>query len=482
MGSASAGLLVGAIWMHLVAVVAAWLVARRLDVATGAAILVAQLSLLAAESAEVSTSPWNPYVALSVTGLLLVAAWSVAERRRAGALLLLPTATLLVQSHLGTLPVVVLAVASALVIAAVGTRRPRFPWRPFVLGAAVSAALWIPPLVQQLRDRPGNLTAIWRWQTSGAGGARLGVTAALDHWSSMYGIAPSWLHSTSADTAWMRPVLTVPWLAIPVVGGAVVALVRRDALMVRGLGVAAAANVGAVMGTATISGSLYSYLLVPTRGVAAVTLALGVGALLRASPVALRHVATATLVAAALVLTGTWTARIMTGTPARGRDGAAVDTLAAGVAAHRSGCPLFVTNAAGFEPSWDAQGLMLRLERAGIDVTTSTSEASRVGRHRVSAPEGRCEVRVAPPSDRAELESAGYQVIAEYRPFSAGTAARIDELNRRQAEADQALDATTDLIVRRRLFAEVLRAVQEIDELSGGHVPMVAALRRPPGS
>jgi hypothetical protein len=481
MGSASAGLLVGAVWMHLAATLGAWLVARRLDATTGAAVLVAQLSLLAAESPAVSSSPWNPYVALSMTGLLVVSAWSTTERRPIGALLLLPTATLLVQSHLGTLPVVALVVASAGLVATIGSNRRRFPWRPFAIGAFVSAALWTLPLVQQLRDRPGNLTELWRWQTSGGGGARLGLSAALDHLTSMYGIGPSWLRATSADTAWMRPVLETPWLAIPVIAGLVVAFVRRDALMLRGLAVAAAANVGAVVGTATITGTLYSYLLVPTRGVAAVTLALAVGALLRASPVALRRVAPAALLCAAMLLATTLTVKIATGSPPRADHGAAVEALAAGVAAHRGDCSLFVTNEPGFDPSWDAQGLMLRLERRGIGVTTWPSQAARVGRHRVSNPDGRCEVRVAPPAARTDLESAGYEVVAEYQPFSTEVAARIDELNRRQTQAKSTLAVTTDPATKRRLFADVLYSVQEIDALSSGRVPMLAAIRRRPG-
>jgi hypothetical protein len=405
--------------------------------------------------------------------------WSAAERRRAGAILLFPTATLLVQSHVGTLPVVLLVVASAAALAAVGSGRRPVPWRPLAIGTVAGAVLWIPPIVEQFRDDPGNLSELWRWQFSGQAGARLGFTAALDHWSSMYGILPSWLHATSASTAWMRPVFEVPWLAVPVLAGAAVALVRRDTLMLRGLCIVAAANAGALIGTAAISGLPYSYLYVPTRGVAALTVALGVGALLRGAPAGLRRVAPAALLCGAIALSAATTVKVATGAPPRGVYGSAVDALATGVVAHRGDCKLFVTNAPGFDPSWDAQGLMLRLERDGVDVVTSRSEATRVGRHRVADPAGRCEVRVAPRAARAELESAGFEVVAEYRPFSPSVEARIDELNRRQTDANAALAGTTDPATRRRLFAEVLRAVQEVNTLSSGRVPMLAALRRP---
>jgi hypothetical protein len=114
-------------------------------------------------------------------------------------------------------------------------------------------------------------------------------------------------------------------------------------------------------------------------------------------------------------------------------------------------------------------------------VTTWPSQAARVGRHRVSNPDGRCEVRVAPPAARTDLESAGYEVVAEYQPFSTEVAARIDELNRRQTQAKSTLAVTTDPATKRRLFADVLYSVQEIDALSSGRVPMLAAIRRRPG-
>ena len=131
LGSVSAALLAGTILLHLAAGVGSWLLARAVDATAGAFVLLAQLALVAAEAPSQVSQPWNPYVSLVGTGLLLVAAWSSAELRVGGLVILLPVATLLVQAHIGAAPIALAAVSSGLTIAVVrAVRGARFPWAP----------------------------------------------------------------------------------------------------------------------------------------------------------------------------------------------------------------------------------------------------------------------------------------------------------------------------------------------------------------
>jgi hypothetical protein len=107
--------------------------------------------------------PWNPLVILLPLALVLVAAAEVDGPGVALAVVLL-SGSFVVQTHLGTTPVVVAAAVLAVVFAVVHRRVPR--GRPAALSVALggaAAVLWLPPLVQQVTHHPGNLGLIVRF-------------------------------------------------------------------------------------------------------------------------------------------------------------------------------------------------------------------------------------------------------------------------------------------------------------------------------
>ncbi len=107
--------------------------------------------------------PWNPLVILLPLALVLVA---VALVDGAGVVLaaVIVGGTFVVQTHLGTTPVVVAVAALAAVFALAGRRVAR--GAALVGGAALVALAvlwWLPPLWQQATDHPGNLGLIVRF-------------------------------------------------------------------------------------------------------------------------------------------------------------------------------------------------------------------------------------------------------------------------------------------------------------------------------
>jgi hypothetical protein len=123
------------------------------------AVAIAIPLMLASLPGEVHADIWNSSAPLLPLVLLVFLAWSLA----AGEYRLLPltvlVASFLVQSHL-TFAAPAVGVTAVGVIGLVLTRRPPLPW---VLAAvAVLLVCWSAPLVEQAKERPGNLVLLGR--------------------------------------------------------------------------------------------------------------------------------------------------------------------------------------------------------------------------------------------------------------------------------------------------------------------------------
>ncbi|HEX4540218.1 MAG TPA: hypothetical protein VH112_08220 [Acidimicrobiales bacterium] len=124
-------------------------------------------------------SPWNPDVVifpLVLFGVLCAAGASGSVLSLLGAALL---GSFVIQTNFATLGLVVVLLGLALVAAVVRNLRARRSspgpgplWRsvpaPWVLvaGLALLVLIWVPPVLQQLGNHPGNLTLIWRFFTA----------------------------------------------------------------------------------------------------------------------------------------------------------------------------------------------------------------------------------------------------------------------------------------------------------------------------
>lgn len=273
-----AGLTAAMVAIHLISIVAAWWVARRIDRFAGGFILLASTVVLLMRVPAQALEPWNPFAGLVSTVTLLVLAWASAQRMRVGPIVLLPLASYLLQSHLGYAPLVGLVVLAAAGMALIpATDRSRgVPWGAWTTGVLVAVALWLPVIVEQATGDPGNITAIM--STLGEGSEPLGAAAGWAAVSSAFAVRPYWTEGLVVqlpDTAsW--PV----WLLLTA-AACVWASARRDWVAVRMLTTCVVAVAAAFVAVTTATGTPAEYLVTWIPAVAATTVAMSVWAIAR---------------------------------------------------------------------------------------------------------------------------------------------------------------------------------------------------------
>ena len=166
-GRKTAGLGLGAVVLNMASAAGlAFTAVRVLGVRRGAPAVALLAGLESFLGPSILGSAWNPHIAILPFALFLFLAAAFAVE----GLSYLPAAAFVgscvVQTHLGYLPVIGAVSAAALwersrsVSFASDSPRTR---RPLALTAALLLVLWIPPVVEQLKGSPGNLTQIARF-------------------------------------------------------------------------------------------------------------------------------------------------------------------------------------------------------------------------------------------------------------------------------------------------------------------------------
>jgi hypothetical protein len=154
-GKRAAGLAAGALMIGISGLaVAAWVLFRRSGAALAVPLMLTATVLLARVPGVVS-SPWNPHVAaiLAIPMLILAAAagWPPGLPLLAGA------ASIVVQTHIATLPLAAIALAAG-AIALVTSGAPRS--RTITKTAAVLLVVWLLPVVEQFLPSGGNIAQL----------------------------------------------------------------------------------------------------------------------------------------------------------------------------------------------------------------------------------------------------------------------------------------------------------------------------------
>jgi hypothetical protein len=117
---------------------------------------------------------WNPSVTLLAFVAVLLLAWSIACRDWWAAPWLALVASFAVQTHVGLAPGVAMAIGFAVGASVLRQRRREAPLgererrtirRAVAASLSVAVLVWLPPLVEQLTSRDGNLTLLWRFFT-----------------------------------------------------------------------------------------------------------------------------------------------------------------------------------------------------------------------------------------------------------------------------------------------------------------------------
>jgi hypothetical protein len=112
------------------------------------------------------TDPWEPYVVAVLLVAITVLAFDATYGGLWSWLLLIAYASLVGQMYgaAGVIAVIVGAWGVGVgVVRLVRRGEARAMWARLGITAGVGVLLWLPPLVQEVRDQPGNLTAIWRF-------------------------------------------------------------------------------------------------------------------------------------------------------------------------------------------------------------------------------------------------------------------------------------------------------------------------------
>jgi hypothetical protein len=284
LGSTPFALQAGTVAVHAGAIVAALLIARRRG---GRALMIGVAAALAllinGFGVTTLTEPWNPYLPLLWWVVVVLAVWSVV----CGDIALLPVAVIAgsfcAQTHVPYLVLCLgagaLATAAAIVYFRRGdpaARRSILRWTG--LSAAIGVLAWLPPIVDQLRHRPGNLSILLNYftrtpSTEPVVGLRDATDFVLRHLDvfhlSVDQLAhPGLLVATDPHrnaTAWRGAILLALWA-----GAAVVAVRARHQTLIR-LHLVAAVGLGLVLlATSRIYGVVWYYLLLSTWTVTAV--------------------------------------------------------------------------------------------------------------------------------------------------------------------------------------------------------------------
>jgi hypothetical protein len=453
---------------------ACWISHRRAGPWVTAGVGVALALLVHGYGLDRLTIPWNPYVPMLWWVVFLLAVWSVL----CDDLRLLPLAvvagSLCAQTHIPYTGAVAGMLGLAGGSALWGVLRSGVPRRrDAVLWGAVSfgllTALWLAPLLEQVRNRPGNL-AIIRETFAHPREAPLGFGwDALDVWLSHFDVLQLARHSDRWDLATTGSAGV--GLAVLAAWGvaAVIAWRRREEaphIWCLHVTVGAALVLG-LMSVTRIHGDAWSYLVLGAwgttalAGVATVWTAVAGWPEARALRLGVRGTAGATVLVGALLVAAvplTWTAaHLDPPDPAETDDLVHLvpDTMQALAAGDAPGGGTrgryYVMWLDEVSDGGIGFGFLLELERAGFDVGTLPMHEPALGAHRIGAiGDATAVVRLVRGENaiaRARSMS-GLVEVASYDPRSPQEVARFDDL-RSQVMAglrERQLDDLVDLL------------------------------------
>jgi hypothetical protein len=167
-GAGAWGLQFGSVVINAAAIGGVIAVGRRLHGTVGAVALAAVAAIVVRGfGLNVLTHPWNPYFPLVLWLLLLVAAWAVVSGDHRMAIVVAVCGSVAAQTHV---PYLVSCVSVSVLVLIVLVRRVvrsdeeerRAVGRSTAWALGVTAVMWVPPLIDQVRRDPGNLTMLYR--------------------------------------------------------------------------------------------------------------------------------------------------------------------------------------------------------------------------------------------------------------------------------------------------------------------------------
>ncbi|HEY6698991.1 MAG TPA: hypothetical protein VIZ67_12235 [Acidimicrobiales bacterium] len=391
LGGSSIGLPVGALAINGASVAGMAIVARRRG---GVPLMLITLLgcalVMRSFGPEQLRLPWQPWVTVFPYGLLVFLTWAMACGDRWA----LPVAVLVgsfaAQTHVGyvalALPLVVLG--AAWLFATHRRELTRLLW-PSVCALGVALLAWLPPLIDELTNEPGNATLVARWFRNGTINGE-GSHTLLEGWrvvSAQYALAPEWLAGTRSLVGFDP---APPYVSDPVVPVLLVAVALAVAVLWRRrvpqsgqlVAVWAGASVVGVIATSRVIGPLYAYrfgwarMLGMVAGVIVAWAAWRVVAERR--PALERRVLTPIAVTAIAVLAVVGSvAHVRAGVPQQSESASISELVAPVLAVLPPGDGEVVVEGIDFFGTSYATGLVLQLERHGVDAGQPPTEPRR---------------------------------------------------------------------------------------------------------
>ncbi|HEX6311776.1 MAG TPA: hypothetical protein VF152_09125 [Acidimicrobiia bacterium] len=448
LGSDFAALQAGALLVNALAIVGIAVVAyRRGGVVLALWSLALVTVLVHALGADRIADPWEPRVLILPFAFLLFLAFDAASGHPWTLPLAAGVATLVAQAYAALAPAALALFAWAVAAVVVRDRaRLRRLARPALVTAGVLAVLWIPPLVEQVREDPGNVREMWTFFREP--NEKLGLGDAYSAVALQFGADAPWLQGDVPLRAFSTDVDVdaaplVPLGLFALLAGLGLAVWRRDESVTLPLTVLVVV-VAAVAGFSRLVGGLFNWGLEWTDVV-------GLGCWLAAGwcgyraltePVRERitPAVVGVLALGLVVFTGFNIADAVGDNPDRGRVHEALVELGdeAVTLLEDVDGPVLVTSTAEVPEVVIGDGAVgpevvaLALDRAGVDVVVDEELDNRFGPRRAQPERAVVEARVV--AGEPESLPGGFRKVATVDPL---TEAERAERERLEAELDE---------------------------------------------
>lgn len=396
--------IVNATGLSLLAWIARRLGGRRLLAAVGLGAM-----LLTHGAGTTLVDPWNPYFAVVPFAVFMLAAASIANGDHVLVPLALWTGSLVVQSHISY--VVPVAVVAAFCVCLLWmARRPPDHGEPadvrrFGTGIAASGALvliasWSGPVLDQVRNSPGNLAQVAGFflgvdvtgnirSDESVGGLRVGL-GSLGRQLHVFG---PWAGGEEVASSGATVALAGAWWAVPLLASLAGVLwwsrVRGKRALTALGGVTAGGVFGAVVASMRVQGEPYWYLLRfwwPVAMLAWVAIAWWVLCLVPSSRNAARR-GVAVVAVAALTVTALNATTLSRG-PELPSGSRAVSAMADDVAGSLLPGGTYLVEPSGWSLFWEMLGFVNMLDARGFVPVASQTFSNHLGEARVLGGDG----------------------------------------------------------------------------------------------
>lgn len=163
----------------------------------GGVVVAASIVILLMSQTDVAFFPvWTPWLGALWLVAALACAWTVACGNWGWWPVSVGASSVAAQAHVVFAPTAVVICVVAPLAAWVFARTPAgdavHRWRSLAIGGAVGAVLWLPTVINQIADRPGNLTLIW--EAARAPGGTTGLSFSLRALGAAVSPVSSWMH------------------------------------------------------------------------------------------------------------------------------------------------------------------------------------------------------------------------------------------------------------------------------------------------